>query len=263
MATLAPDLIDDTPPLDERGLVSLVCPKVGATILLTSDAVDYLPNGSYRTRESGRKIKFRDSRARITLEDFYLLKEHPAYTGAGGEPKIVFLEHERPVLSGSTGVQVVDGAQNAGTGRRVPPPLHKWNEMTPKAVSGAIRAGLITNPVEALKYESEHRNRPGVVVALAHLIANPGEKPLTANQMAAADRRAQREREEAEAEGGTAAPLTAPAPVTEPQDPPDDDPDEDPEDQLRRDLAALIEDAVPDGELDDGDAEPAPGDGVL
>lgn len=251
--TITPDaVLESAPPLNERGLVDLVCPKSGARILLTADENAYLPNGGFRRVRAGREVRFHNSRASITLEDFELLREHPAYTGEG-EPKIVFLAHERGIVQGSSGPQVVDGPQSSMSGERMPPPVPAWDKMTHKAIRASIKQGLVTSPVDALVYERSHRNRPGVILVLAAAVSGPAEKLPTATQMAAEDRRQHGDRPappEEEAEEDAEEVLAAEAAML----PTDQD--------IREQIAAAIAEAELEGDLDSGEDEPAPSEGV-
>ncbi len=248
----------DAPPLNERGMVDLVSPVRQLRILLTADEQAFLPNGAFRTVEKGRSVSFRQSRATISLEDFELLREVPAWTG-DGEPKLAFFADQHRLAPGADGrVTVVDGAQNTAMGQLSREPIRGWDNMSYVAIRKALKEGFVREPLDALVYERTHKDREGVIMLL--LAAAQGDDSLpTANQMKAADRRA--------------------AGPSDPDVEPETEPDPDPEpaaaiakpltdDELRAQIEAelsgggdgmgLIETEIPADE-----SQPIPGEGVV
>lgn len=183
MATLV-----DAPPLNDRGMVDLISPSRAGTIILTPDQHAYSPaTGAERLVQKGRVIKLRDGRASISLEDYELLLEHPAWTGTT-EPKLIWLSADRQLVHMEDGVRVVDGAQSSTGGRLAPPPIRGWDDLAYTRIRAAVKDGLVRDLVGALLYESQHKNREGVVRLLGAAIAQK-ELP-TATTMRAIDRRA-------------------------------------------------------------------------
>lgn len=181
--------LDLAPPLNERGMVELVSPLRGLRLVREADEVQYLPNGQSRIVRKADQVRFENSRANVTLEDWEWVKDHPAYQGGPRQPKVVFLAYEHPQIQGADGPSVVDGAISSGTGKRTPPPLPAWDTMTYKAIREALRDGKVRSPVDALIYEREHRGRAGVMHVVAAQIAGVGRLP-TVQQMQAVDRKA-------------------------------------------------------------------------
>lgn len=247
----------DAPPLNDRGLVELISPARGGTIILTPDEHAYnAATGAQRLTSKGRAIKFRQGRAAISLEDFELLLEHPAYTGTS-EPKIVWLENERQLVHMEDGVRVVDGAQSSATGKLVPPPIRGWNDLAYSKIRAAVKEGMVVDLAGAITYESQHKKREGVIKLLAAALLDRDNLP-TATQMAAIDRRA----------AGPRQPEPAAEPPLEEGDGLDGNPPAAamatlPSDsEIRDDIARAIAEAEGTDDIGDGDDEPLPG-GVI
>lgn len=241
----------EAPPLNPlTGMVDLVSPRSGMTVILTPDQSTFQTDGSSRLVEKGRSVRFRQSRASVTLEDFAILITKPVYTGQG-HPKEVFLEHERAVVSMPGGVQVVDGAQSSASGRKVQPPLPGWDTLAYVKIRKAIADGLIKSPVDALAYEArDGKRREGVLKLLAAAVQGGGLP--TTGQMKAADRKAGLPPELAE--GGDPTPEPEEEQVTPPAAISDD--------EIRDEIMAALDEAE-GADIGDGLDEPVPGEGVV
>lgn len=242
------------PPLNSAGLVDLICVRSGATILLSGDKLVYNAAGGHHREEKGRSIKFRNSRASCTLEDFELLARHPAFTGHG-EPKIVYLAEEHAVIVDDGRVRVTDGALGASSKEMVKPPTPGWNTMSYTEMRRAVKDGRVVDHAEALIYERRNRNREGAIRLLALALA--GQELPHPNALKAVDRTVASRR-------GAAAAAEEPEVIEEPEVP--EEPElpgtEKPDDDLAAEIRAAIAAAEGEAEIAEDAAEPIPPEGV-
>lgn len=147
--------------------IPLISPKIGLTVVLTNDELEFNQGGGFRVVARGDRIKFKNGRAVATPEQWAMLQRHPVYTGEAGvvngvhmaaQPKQVWRADigDTTPAPGSGAVQVVDGARGTANGVPVPEPIPNYRAMTPAEIQSALLQGKFGGKreiIEALSYE--------------------------------------------------------------------------------------------------------------
>jgi hypothetical protein len=181
--------------------VKLTCPQyAGLKVLLSANREARSDLGGKEVVEEGKSVQFRNHLAEVPDEWMPLIEKHPAYTGARGHEKTIYLWSEVVGIGPDTGVRVITGAVGA-TSKKVHPPHENWDTMTPKDIRTLIEGWPNQRVEEALYWEMERRRRKGVLTAITDKLAPDPENPQPLVEQEKADKQALKQKVVDQAKG--------------------------------------------------------------
>lgn len=152
--------------------IELISPSANFMAILEPSKHILDPHAGLVVTEKAKVVQFVNGRSSVPAEWMPLLEAHSSFAGSATAPKMIYLAEEATSTTGPEGPQVIRGAISAAARKPVAAPFEGWDTAPAKLV--IQRLGEVKNLRGAFLWESEHRMRATVLMALTKEITKAG-----------------------------------------------------------------------------------------